>query len=208
MKILIPIHSFGPGGVERVGLRLAAEWRDAGHRVHTVVGRDEGRLASSPPNIPYDILACRLNPGRFETLWMILQLPSRIKAVQPDILFCPGTTYAVVGVAMRLLLGKKCPLIVLKVSNEIGPRRYRRSLLRTAYRMWARVQGKYIDYLVAITPSLLRGVRDATLTQRITVIHNPLLSYDDHLRLRYVTQVRQASGRTIMSAGRLEPQKN
>ena len=42
LRIAIPIHSFEPGGVERVALNLAERWQQTGHQVSIVLGRDEG----------------------------------------------------------------------------------------------------------------------------------------------------------------------
>ena len=80
MRILLFLHSFGPGGVERVALRLAGAWAEAGHDVRLLVGRNEGPDRSvAPSNITYDfaprhpltrisVLSVRSNV-RFGLLW-------------------------------------------------------------------------------------------------------------------------------------------
>lgn len=83
LRIAIPIHSFEPGGVERVALCLA-----------------------------YRIRPCRVPTARFETLGMIWSFLLFLTRERVDVIFCPGNTYAVVYVALRLLLGDNCPPIV------------------------------------------------------------------------------------------------
>ena len=110
LKVMIFLHSFEPGGVERVAFRLADAWTGAGLVPTMALGRAEG--AAAP-----DCLPCRIevfqrgtfSTRRFETLWMIANLPRLVIRERPDILFCAGNTYAVVAVALRLILGRQCP---------------------------------------------------------------------------------------------------
>ena len=53
MRIAIPIHSFEPGGLERVALRLAARWQASGHSMAIVLGRHGGCYPDEVPAFDY-----------------------------------------------------------------------------------------------------------------------------------------------------------
>ncbi|MBI0533475.1 hypothetical protein [Sphingomonas sp. TX0522] len=44
MKILTFLHSFEPGGVERIALRLVREWRASGYDAPLFMGRTDGAM--------------------------------------------------------------------------------------------------------------------------------------------------------------------
>lgn len=215
MRVLTPIHSFEPGGVERMALRLVRAWREAGVDAPLWVGRRRGSLEAelgrdlafdTPPSAPGPV-------GLVETLWMIALLPGAIRRSRPDVLFCAGNSYAVIGVAMKLLLGRRCPAVVLKVSNDL----HRRDLpapLRIAYRCWLRIQRLYVDRWIAIADGLEAEILEVAGADpaRVEVIPNPSLSAAD-LAVRPVgapdrdlhgTEI----GRRFVAIGRLARQKN
>jgi len=47
VRIVVPIHSFEPGGVERVALRLAGKWQTCGEEITVVLGRSTGAAGFS-----------------------------------------------------------------------------------------------------------------------------------------------------------------
>src|SRR6476646_325870 len=141
LRILTPLHSFDPGGVERVALRLNADWQANGVDAIVQMGRDEGAMGAGDPPPRYQSFdQPAFSTAPFETLWMILRLPRVIRRLQPDILFCAGNTYAVVMLAMRVLLGRNCPPVVAKISNDLA-RRDMDPLARWFYYRWLRLQG-------------------------------------------------------------------
>jgi glycosyltransferase involved in cell wall biosynthesis len=213
MRILTFLHSFEPGGVERVALRLVRQWREVGVDTPLFVGRDDGAMRAGlgeelERHVPRQPA---FSVARFETLWMILTLPATIRRLRPDLLFCAGNSYTVVAVAMKLRLGRACPSIVAKISNDLE-RRDMGWPMRMAYRFWLRLQGRFIDHFVAMAPGLEREVAayirpgDAA----ITVIPNPALSLAQIDRLRSVERPvrRAADGRLFVGIGRLVRQKN
>ena len=152
LRVMTFLHSFEPGGVERVALRLHSEWTRLGIDARLVLGRDTGVQRNDWPRLSYRTLAPRWLPtAGVETLWLIAALPGEIRRQRPDVLFCAGNTYAVVAVAMRLLLGRACPPIVAKVSNDLA-RIDRSRLERWAYRLWLRIQGRLVDRFVGMAP--------------------------------------------------------
>lgn len=209
-KVLTFLHSFEPGGVERVALRLHKAWIDQGMDARLLLGREQGAMRSEWPGLAYDVLDRKGVTGPLETLWMIARLPSVVRRLQPDVLFCAGNSYTVVSVAMKLLLGRRCPPILAKISNDL----MRPDLPKVAvpfYRLWLRIQGRFLDKLVAIAPAMADEI--ATMmkigTDKVTVIDNPALSAAELDRLAAMPRPpRNGTGRRFLAIGRLATQKN
>jgi glycosyltransferase involved in cell wall biosynthesis len=213
MKILTFLHSFEPGGVERVALRLAANWQKQGLEAPVFMGRPHGagriaeaeRLRLIYPATP------PISPAWIETLWMIATLPGVIRREKPDVLFCAGNSYSVVAVAMKLLLGAECPPIVAKISNDLD----RRDIVRPArwfYHLWLRIQSPFLDHIVAMEASMKPEIAKClgTPDHRITVIADPAISESEIRRLAQLSNniVKDGSGRNFVAVGRLTRQKN
>ncbi|MBI1403878.1 MAG: glycosyltransferase [Porphyrobacter sp.] len=210
MRVAIPIHSFEPGGVERVALRLAEHWRDAGHEPVVVLGRHRGACAEHAPALAYWSLRESLPTDRWETIWMIWSLFQFLLVEEVDVIFCPGNTYTVVCVAMRLLLGERCPPVLVKISNDLE----RRDLPRAAmpfYRYWLRLQGMCLDSFVAMAEPMAGELQRelAVAPARVRVIPDPALSHAELDALAGARRVRAgASGCRFLTIGRLVDQKN
>lgn len=212
MRVLTFLHSFEPGGVERVALRLVREWRARGTDAPLYMGRTDGAMRDElahdlthiGPNAPKGV-------GIIETLWMILTLPRFIRRFRPDVLFCAGNSYAVVAVAMKLLLGRRCPPIVAKISNDLD----RQDMIlpaRLCYRVWLRVQGRFIDGFVGMADPMEGEIREAIRPRSgsIAIIPDPALSQgqiDDLSNLAKPERDWQGGFRFV-SVGRLAAQKN
>ena len=210
MRIAIPIHSFEPGGVERVALRLAARWQASGHSVAIVLGRHEGCCADEVPALDYRSIPEPVPTARWETIWMIWSLFRFLTKQRVDVLFCPGNTYTIVCVAMRVLLGDRFPPVVVKISNDLE-RQDLPKPFRLLYRAWLRIQGRLLDHFVALAepmrPELIRGLGIAA--DKASVIADPALSESDLLGPTR-DQAGPSSGTAcnFLSVGRLVPQKN
>ena len=89
-----------------------------------------------------------------------------------------------VAVAMKLLLGRRCPPIVLKISNDLG-RADLPAPIRALYRLWCRVQGRLIDHFTGLAPAMATEIAAAMRVPpaRITIIDDPALGEADHARL-------------------------
>ena len=211
MRILTFLHSFEPGGVERVALRLVRHWRMAGIDAPLFMGRTDGPMRTDagrdldyhvPRPLPIAIGWC-------ETLWMIATLPGHIRRTRPDALFCAGNSYAIVAVAMKLWLGSACPPILAKISNDLE-RRDMAWPVRMVYRAWLRIQGRCIDHFVAMAPGLeqeiVRLIRPAAGS--VSIIPDPALSLDQIARLRAGRLAGGGDGRLFVAMGRLVAQKN
>ena len=220
LHILACVHSFEPGGVERVGLRLCAAWQAAGAKVTVLLGRSDGAMRREAPRLNY----VRYDSGPFstamcETAWMILCLWRQVRSARPDVIFCPGNSYTVVAVALRLLLGSRCPPIVAKVSNSLA-RNDMIAPVRLVYRLWLRLQGRLITLWVSMAASMRSEVAAAmgVSEAEIAVIEDPALDAGEASRLARARDDRMARtradricgpspGRLFLSAGRLSPQK-
>ncbi len=214
LRILTFLHSFEPGGVERVALRLHAAWTAQGLDARLVMGRTAGAMKREWPGLAYDVLGNeRIPSAHWETLWMIIHLPRVIRQTRPDVLFCAGNSYTIVAVMMQLLLGKACPPVVAKISNDLT-RNDLPAPARPFYRVWLRIQGRRLDRLVGMAPPMreeigtLMGVEDA----RIAVIDDPSLAEADIQRLSAARDAakhaQRGPGRRFLGIGRLAAQKN
>ena len=210
LRITIPIHSLDPGGVERVALGLASEWDRAGHQVTIVLGRSASANLCSAPPLNYWQIPTRLPTASWETPWMIHCLLSYLLDHRSDVLFFPGNTYAVVGAAIKLLLGDHAPPMVLKVSNALN-RPDMSPIMRRGYASWLRIQGNVFDRLVGLSEPMQREICSTTLAacQRVPVIANPIIT---RKRLAHLARIEHGPGSVwkthYLAAGRLVLQKN
>ena len=210
LQIVLPIHSFEPGGVERVALNLAAAWQAAGEAVTILLGRRDGAAAATAPRLDYVCRESRVPTAPFETLWMIWSLWRFLARRQADVLFCPGNTYAVVGAVMKLLLGRKCPPVAIKISNDLQ-RHDMPWFGRLAYRLWLRLQGRLFDCVIAMSPNMRNEIaRLMNLPpDRIVTIDNAAMGEAQYAALAAIARDgRPRPDRRYLAIGRLVPQKN
>jgi glycosyltransferase involved in cell wall biosynthesis len=207
MRVLTFLHSFEPGGVERVALRLNRTWLADGVDAVVVMGRADGAMADQAAGIDYGTLSSGRIPTAFwETLWMILTLPRYIRRSRPAVLFCAGNSYSIVAVAMKLVLGKRCPPVVAKISNDLA-RADMLPPMRWAYRKWCRLQGRFIDHFVGMAAPMRAEIRAAmgVDNDRVSIIHDPAISLND---IQPFVRAAPSRGRHFIAAGRLSSQKN
>lgn len=213
MHVLVPIHAFEPGGVERVALRLAERWRAEGHEVTILLGRDRGLCRDQRPELTYRRFAEPFSTAAWETVWMMACLVRYLRRERPDAVFCPGLTYTAPCVVAKLLLGARCPPVLVKVSNDLGRPDIGR-LRRWPYRAWLWVQGRLLEQFVAIGPPMREPVARALRVEpeRVSVLPDPALSQAqiDELSRPQGKDVggRQRRGRRFLAVGRLAPQKS
>lgn len=212
MRITIPIHSFEPGGVERVGLRLAAEWQAAGHQVTVVLGRDAGPTRAQAPALDYRTRPEPIPTARWETPWLIWCLWRHLRAERADdrteVMFCAGNTYTIVCAAMKLLRGSACPPVLVKISNDLLRPDFP-APVQALYRLWCRVQGRLLDRFVALAePMRAQLVTELSVTpERVIAIPDPAL-HEDEIARPALPRPDRGAGRRFLAIARLNRQKN
>ncbi|MBY8828182.1 glycosyltransferase [Hephaestia mangrovi] len=195
--ILTFAQTLDGGGVERVQLRLAAAWIEAGRRVTLLLGCGEGPLAAE---LPRGIEVVALRSASYGALYAASR---HIRRLAPDVIFCAGNHYTSVAAWTRLRLGTTCPPIVAKASNALT-RHDQGAIFAAAYRAWLRLHPRFVDHLVAMSPALadeaiaaMRLPRD-----RVSVIANP-----PALHAPDPAPPALPDARFVLGIGRLEPQK-
>lgn len=210
VRVLVPLHSFEPGGVERDTLRFVPAWRAHGIDARIALGRHEGQLAAEAPDVPYYDLK-GLGTGSYESAWMIRKLPAVIREFRPDVLFCASNTLAATAAGMRFLLRGACPPIVTRISNDLV-RRDLSGLDLFFHRLGLKIHANSHDVVVAMAAP----VRDEIVQQMrrdpadVVVINNASMTMDDLNRFETArdTAPRDRQGRRFLGVGRLAPQKN
>ena len=192
--ILTYAETLSGGGVERAQLRLARGWIALGRRVTLVIGDPTGPLAAEIP------------PGLEVITGAARALPTIIRTLAPDIVFCPGNHYTGIAAWIRIALRGACPPIVAKMSNapdrgDHGP------VLRAAHRFWLARHARFLDHLVAMTPATAAEAAAATrMHGRVSVIPNPP-ALSGPAPSGPTAPNLPLPPRFILGVGRLEPQK-
>lgn len=213
LRVLTILYGFAPGGVERVAARLHAAW--CAQQVASVI-----MIADHTAAPPFPLAHVEQAGGQSRRrgvrsfVMLVLAVRRAVRDDPPDILFCAGNTYSVLLVAARLVIGRRCPPIVCKVSNCLM-RRDMSPSLRWLYHRWLRLQGRWIDHFVGLAPATRDEIARFThaAPNRISVIEDPLVDQADLTRLAaardMVTKARQSrAGRQYLAVGRLVSQKN
>ncbi|CCW16483.1 glycosyl transferase, putative [Sphingobium indicum BiD32] len=210
--VLVFLHGPGPGGVERIALRLITGWRRAGMDVRLMLGNPAGPMqhdllpgAANQYLPPWPLIGRRL-----ASLRLLIATLRAIDARPPDILFCAGNVYAIVAVLLKLRLGRRCPLLLAKVSNDLM-RSDMPGIMRPFYRLWLRIQGKAIDHFAALSDPMAREVvaRMGVDRAHVHVVPNPVLALADlDAVVPSPSSLPPQQGRRFVAVGRLERQKN
>ncbi len=212
MRIMSCLHSLEPGGVERDVLRFTAAWREHGIDATIALGRWEGVLQREAPDVPYHIMQKgKFSTARFETLWMMMRLPAVIRRVKPDVLLCASNGLAAVAAVMRIVLGRNCPPIVLRISNDLV-RNDLSGLELMLHRIGLHLHAGAHTVIVGMAPP----VRDEIVEQmgvdpaKVVVINNASMRMADVERFAAARDAAQRDhqGRHFLGVGRLMPQKN
>lgn len=208
MRICVPVHSFEPGGVERVGLRLADCWQAEGHTVTVVLGRDRGPTRGQAPALDYHTRPEPFSTAAWETPWLIWCLWRYLRRNPADVIFCAGNTYTIVCAAMKLLLGRRCPPVLVKISNDLVRSDFPMPV-QALYRVWLRLQGRLLERFVALAdpmvPQLIAEL--GVFAARVTAIPDPALR-EEEIAAQPAPPPPLSEGRRFLAVARLNRQKN
>ena len=202
------LKGFGPGGVERIALRLSDGLRQAGCDMTIIAATMTGPMGSPSQ------WACHAAPAwpiiglRWPIIRLIHTSWREIERTRPALLFCPGNSYTIVAILLKLLLGRSCPPIVAKISNDLK-RRDLPPLLRPLYHVWLAAQGRLIDHFATLSIAMSKEVMTHMRVgpDRVHVLPNPVL---DEVEAGPDQELKgpPRSGRHFVAVGRLERQKN
>jgi len=212
LRVLTYLHSYEPGGLERDVLRFNGAWAALGIDAQIVLGRNEGPLASDAPDVPIHLLKTgRISTRHFETLWMIWHLPRVVQQLHPDVIFCAGNSYTIVAVALRLIMGRACPPMVFRVSNDLV-RRDMPQPIRAVYHLWLRLQAPCFARIVGMAEPVRGEIQTQMRAEpsQVAIIDNASLTTAEIDRLANARAIalRDGPGRQYLGIGRLAPQKN
>ncbi len=185
-------------------MRLVRHWRAMGVDAPLFLGREDGAMRAEFADIDYVVpRQPRRSQAGWETLWMILTLPAVVRRLRPDVLFVAGSTYTVVAVAMTLLLGRKCPPIVVKISNDLA-RRDLNPLGRFFWRSWLRIQARCARNWVVMDESMTPEL-PPVMAARGRVVHDPAICATQLVPVR---GPRAEGPRRFVAIGRMVYQKH
>ncbi|MEE4153839.1 MAG: glycosyltransferase, partial [Erythrobacter sp.] len=146
--ILLFLKSFATGGVERTALRMVHEWRAMGLPVTLWLAQDSGTMRGEFRGGLMPVVA-----HKDGMLARISHLSRTIRDVRPDVIYCAGNTYAIYAAAVRVRLGRQCPPIAIKISNDLE-RHDMNAGVRWGYHRWMGLQGRLFDHFVAMSDAL------------------------------------------------------
>lgn len=168
------------------------------------IGRTDGAMREEFSDVDYLMPhQPRRSQASWETLWMILTLPAVIRRLRPDVLFVAGSTYTIVAFAMRLVLGRRCPPIIVKVSNDLA-RRDLNPVGRFFWRAWLRIQARCARGWVVMDESMTPEL-PSVMAARGHVVHDPAICARQLVPVR---APREAGPRRFVAIGRMVAQKH
>lgn len=200
MKILVALHDLPLGGTERVALRLTEAWAKAGHQVTLLCGSVSGAQAGLVSDA-VDLVECSppIPRGFGSRIRLGRAVARHLRRHPADVLFVPGNFHWSICRAVAGALGEARPAIVAQVSSPIF-KHGRDGLKQLAFEMGARSRLRDADALVTLSPQTVPEANH--LLGRAIASAIPLPALDDT-----VHQARTASGKLIVAAGRLAPEK-
>ena len=200
--ITVVLHDLPLGGSERIAIRLANRWAAAGRQVTILVGARQGRLeALIDPAVAVVECDPPIPRGKGSRRRLGRAAAAHLEDNRADILFVPGNYHWPVMHAIGAMPDAKRPGLVAQVGTPLF-RHGRKGLKQLAYNVRTRLQFRRVDAAVSLSDAMTADV-DRVLGRRITQrIALPALGDE-----REVVAPNAATGRLIVAAGRLAPEK-
>lgn len=204
MRIGLILHDFALGGSERIALRLAGAWAEAGHAVTVYVDSPYGVMREIVHPALRIVTPQRVADGSGRNLKRLCRWAGQRAVAEIDTLFLAGNTYfAALPRLQRMCRGKV--RIVAKMSNVFS-RSGRSTLANMAFRMKTAWYLNHADLVVAMSPALKAECAALPfLRSPVAMIAQPTL---DRVPDRSWPPVATRDPDRICFVGRLEPQKN
>lgn len=203
--ILIILHDFSTGGTERVAIRMANRWAQAGRRVTILCGTHDGAVRALVDRA-IDVVAVKPEIGRgLLSRWRLASaFAPLVRTLKPDLIFVPGNFHLAVASRLARLLGERHVPMICKLSNPLH-RAHRGCLRQWLFERIARWLAAPIDGFVAMSESLHAEATRMLEGAWIDMIAEPIL--DDEPVISSAAESKD--GRPlILCIGRLARQKN
>jgi glycosyltransferase involved in cell wall biosynthesis len=201
-SITVVLHDLPLGGGERIAIRLANRWAAAGRQVTILVGARQGPLGAL---IDPAVLVVECDPpiprGKGSRRALGAAAAAHLSRHPADILFVPGNYHWPVMHAVGAMSDAARPGLVAQVGTPLY-RHGRKGLKQLAYNIRTRLQFRRVDAAISLSDSMTADVDRVIgrqITQRIAL---PALNDE-----RDNPPLTAASGRLIVAAGRLVPEK-
>jgi glycosyltransferase involved in cell wall biosynthesis len=175
-----------------------------------LLGRAKGAMQGTAPQLDYIVRPEPVPTAIFETLWMIWVAWRWLRHNRVDVLVAAGNTYAIVGIALKLVLGARCPPIVIKISNDLA-RRDLPAPARWGYHRWLRAQGRWLDHFVGMAVPMRAEISEAMRVsdERIMIIEDAALEAAQFAALAKIQRsAALPRAPSFVAVGRLTGQKN
>ncbi len=203
--IALVFHDFSTGGSERIAIRLANAWAQAGRRVTIFCGTEAGTARSLvSPLVAVRACSPEIRRGFASRLRLGQRLGGLVLADAPDVLFAPGNFHLPVLAVAGRVWGKDRPRLVCKLSNPVLPRAHIGALARLAGSMVRRLIAP-VDRLTAMSSGLAAEAVGVLGRNDIVCIDEPILSAGALVAPR---PERSGGPPVILCVGRLEAQKD
>jgi glycosyltransferase involved in cell wall biosynthesis len=201
-NITVVLHDLPLGGGERIAIRLANRWAAAGRRVTILVGARQGPLdALIDPAVAVVECDPPIPRGKGSRRALGAATAAHLSRHPADILFVPGNYHWPVMHAVGAMSGATRPGLVAQVGTPLF-RHGRKGLRQLAYNIRTRLQFRRVDAAISLSDAMTADV-DRVIGRRIT----------QRIALPAIGDARDgaapvpASGRLIVAAGRLVPEK-
>ncbi|MBB3188792.1 glycosyltransferase [Halomonas cerina] len=208
MKIAIVLPDLRGGGVERIRLSLAGEFRRLGHGVEFVLMQAQGELLSEAmASFAVHDLACR----RIRQLpWALARY---LRRYQPDALLVAMWPLTVVAPLASRLSGHPCDVLISEHNTLSAQYAAQGSLHLRLLRFSMALGYRLARSRVAVSEGVSRDLAALSGLERdrFTVIHNPVPCRPPPSReamARATACWGIAGGQRIVSVGSFKPQKN
>jgi glycosyltransferase involved in cell wall biosynthesis len=203
--IALIFHDFSTGGSERIAIRLANAWAEAGRRVTIFCGTEAGASrALVSPHVTVKACSPEIPRGFGSRFRLGKRLRALISPDEPDVLFAPGNFHlSVLAVAGRTRSWKHPPF-VCKLSNPILPSS-RFGLVTCIASAVLRNLIAPVDYFTAMSPGLARAAGPLLGRGNLICIDEPIL--ENYLPLSECIKTHDGAP-IILCIGRLEAQKD